>query len=420
MFLNVLKFGLSEGLAKIAPFLTTLYVAKFLAPEEFGKYSLIVVMFEIVFIFVSFNIQATTRIDYFKVKREVFNTIKQSHLILSLCVTLLISLICFFFKVSDYFTILILAFSALVRTFSVFIQAVFQCSKRVNAYVITNVVFVFSLSIAIVGLVKCGLGYSSWLYSIAIASIIQLICCLLLFKIQNVSFIFTLVPQLSVFKQTFIAAVIFMPQAIGWWLKSGADRFLINKYINAEVLGNYALSFQFSSLQILAITTINLAVVPLINEKLKDKRPDDVFRVLALMSMFCAIFSIFIYFFNVQIISLFYKDQYLLAVDLMLPFCISNFFQALLLIYINILYYENHGKYVAVIIFINFFAQFLANYIALSMLNGTATSVIAISLFFNIIVLCLVLNRIRTIFPLVTFTQILFGKKKHARGVVNE
>tara|TARA_B110000503_G_scaffold105883_1_gene158024 strand:+ start:7303 stop:7497 length:195 start_codon:yes stop_codon:yes gene_type:complete len=55
MIINLFNFPISEALAKLAPFLTSLYVSKLLSPELFGKYSLVVVMFKITFILIFFG-----------------------------------------------------------------------------------------------------------------------------------------------------------------------------------------------------------------------------------------------------------------------------------------------------------------------------------------------------------------------------
>jgi len=310
-----------------------------------------------------------------------------------------------FLSQEEQFVLLILIVSALLRTFSVFILAIFQCSKKVNAYIYANIVFVFVLAIFVFTFVNLDASFYSWLYAMLIASSVQ---CIFVIKLYGFSSIKKYLPSSITFeslKVTFIPAALFMPQAIGWWLKSGADRFLINKYLGAEVLGNYALAFQLSSLQIIAVTTVNLAIVPLINEKLKSKDFHYVFKALFIMSFLCLFLSVFIYFLNIQVITLAYDSEYLLAIDMLLYLSFSNFFQAILLIYINVLYYENHGKYVALIIFLNFFVQFFVSYVVLSALNGSVQSIILVSLFFNLLVLYLVLRRLKTIFPLILFSN---------------
>ena len=156
MVLSILKYGISEGLAKLAPFLTTLYVAKYLSPELFGKYSLIVVLFEVIFIFVSFNIQATTRIDYFKETKKKFNLIKQNHIAISLLIAGICVLSVVFLPKSEQLISIVLIFSALFRTGSVFILAIFQCSKKVNLYILSNITFVVILSLSVIVFLKLG------------------------------------------------------------------------------------------------------------------------------------------------------------------------------------------------------------------------------------------------------------------------
>jgi len=401
MVLSILKYGISEGLAKLAPFLTTLYVAKYLSPELFGKYSLIVVLFEVIFIFVSFNIQATTRIDYFKETKKKFNLIKQNHIAISLLIAGICVLSVVFLPKSEQLIAIVLIFSALFRTGSVFILAIFQCSKKVNLYILSNITFVVILSLSVIVFLKLGYSYYSWLYGMLTASGIQF---LLTLKLYGATSFLSFWPKKVTFrslKWAFASAVLFMPQAIGWWFKSGADRFLINKYLGLELLGNYSLAFQLSSILIIFTTIVNLAVLPFINENLHKRNIVIVFKTLTLVAIFATLFAIALYFTSVGILNYFYKQQYAPAQGMIAYLCISNLFQAFIMIFINVLYYEGRGKYVAKLVFISFFLQFLINYLLLSHFKMSVNAIIISSLFFNIAVLVGILRNINDIFPFV-------------------
>jgi O-antigen/teichoic acid export membrane protein len=391
MILNIIKYGISEGLAKIAPFLTTLYVAKFLSPEVFGKYSLILVMFEISFIIISFNIQATTRIDYFKEDSDSFNSIKQNHFILSVFIALLGLFAIFFVEEKDRIIVAVLLLSALMRTGSVFILAIFQCSKRVNAYIVTNVLFVTILSGLTYTLVNMGASFYSWLYAMFFASAIQLVLAMRLYGFKQCTVYFPQAIRLDTLKIMFIPAVLFMPQAIGWWLKSGADRIIISEYLGDTILGEYALAFQFSSLLLVLVTIINLAFVPELNRLLKAKDKLRVREILRYASLFVILSCLLVGVFGYAGIVVFYAVDYKLSLTFFYFLIIAMLPQALMLLNINILYYNGNGKFVAKLILLSFLGQTLANLIIIQYYN--VTGMILCSLVINLFVLKLVINK---------------------------
>lgn len=394
MLINILKFAISEGLAKLAPFLTTLYVAKLLTPDLFGRYTLIVVAFEILFILISFNIQATTRIDFFKEEPPTFKKTKQSHFQLSLIIACIACVSLLFFQGTDRVVLLVLLLSALLRTYSVFILAVFQCCQKVNYYVVVNVTFVCLLSFFTLLFLELGASYFSWAYAILGASTLQLLLAVKLYGFHRFRSLLCTSFDLNALKITIVPAALFMPQAIGWWLKNGAERFLIEKYLGAEVLGNYALTFQLSSLQIIGVTTLNLAIVPLVNKRLKEKNYQYVVALLAKISIVILVGVVVAYFLISWGIPFMYGSKYQLARELVPLFCLSNLFQALMLLYINVLYYENDGAYVAKVIFTAFFLQFAIALFLLSFAGGGVKAVLICSAFFNVAVCFLIGYRI--------------------------
>lgn len=362
MLINILKYGFSEGVAKLAPFLTTLYVAKFLSPELFGKYSLVIVLFEIFFIIISFNIQATTRIDYFKESKVNFYCIKRSHFSISLLLATVGVLSSFFFVKDEQLIIIVLIFSALLRTGSVFVLAIFQCSRKVNAYIYSNITFVVTLSVSILLFLEMGLSYFSWLYAMFLASLIQFILVLKLYGIESFISFRPKGVTLSSLKYTLIPAALFMPQAIGWWLKSGAERLIISSELGNASLGIYSLAMQFVSIMFIYVTVVNLAIVPEIN-KLMEKNNYEKTNKYLLINVFLLIcVALLIPLVGSQVISNFYSLEYLPVNNYILLLTLACIPQAIMMLYINVLYYNQAGRFVATLILLSFSIQTLINY----------------------------------------------------------
>lgn len=369
MLLNLLKYGLSEGIVKIVPFLTTLYVAKSLAPELFGMYSLLISAFEVLFIFISFNIQATTRIDYFKMSKYDFYETKKNHILLTLGIASTILLFLFFIPPEFKLILVLLVITAILRTFSVFIMAIFQCEKKVNNYILSNIIFVIFLSVFTYVFLDLGLSFNSWLYAILIASIFQLMLVVNLLGLKKISLFIPQKIELNSLKLTFIPALLFLPQAIGWWLKSGAERIIISDNYGLETLGYYTLAYQLTSLVIIGVTVINLALVPEINISLKNKRIKLLKKIIFATILFITIISLFIPFSGQLLINYYYGLEYNASIKYMKMLIIPLYIQAILMVLVNILYYMGYNHVVAKLVLITFSLQILVAYFSAASLN---------------------------------------------------
>ncbi len=393
MITSILKFGLSDGLAKIATFLTTLYVAKSLSPDLFGMYSLVVVMFEITFILISFNIQATTRIDYFKETESSFSIIKKNHISITLIILCLLSVSLFFIETNHRLILLLLLSCALLRTLSAFIMAIFQCSGKVNSYVISNIIFVLFLAMFTFIFVTLGMSYLSWLYSMLIASTVQLIVVINIFGVRSFKKYLPTRFAVESLKKTFIPAALFMPQALGWWLKSGAERIIISDSLGNVVLGVYALAVQFASITFMYVTILNLALVPEINKLIQRRNFEEMHKYLLMSSFSLIIICALIGILGFLVIDHIYSYDYILAKSY-LPFLLmASLPQAIMLIYINVLYFNKEGKFVATLIMTTFSIQAVINFFLIDYFG--IYGVISVSLVINTTALFCVINKIR-------------------------
>lgn len=393
MFKNLLKYFFGEGVAKIAPFITTLYIARQLSPEDFGKYSLLITYFEVIFIIVGMNIQATTRVDYFKLREQNFYKVKTAHLYISVISALMVCFFCFAFLKVDYFFILIMLFASLFRTVALFFMALFQCTNRANSYIACNVAHTLVLCGAVLLFILLGVGPESWLYAMLIASFFSMLMVLYLSDItyflciNNISF------NKQVFKFTLYSAVMFLPQAIGWWLKTGAERILISNFFGNEVLGNYSLAFQFSSILLIIITALNLVLVPEMNRCLLKKNNKRLKSLLISSCTFSLLLSLLLPFAADIVLTHFFSEVYRDSKYYIYLLSFPIFIQAILMIFINILYFYRQAAYVAKLIIISFVIQIAVAYIFILKIH--VDGLVILSAVVNLVVLMFVLYRVR-------------------------
>ena len=195
-------------------------------------------------------------------------------------------------------------------------------------------------------------GLMSWCYSLLLATITQCIVSILIYG-----------------KSEFIKII--------------ADRITIKKFFGDDSLGNYTLAFQLSSIIIIFTTVLNLAIVPVIGEKLKSGDNKKVKEILIMSSCIMLSVSVLLYFMTKLFLNLDYFSEYLLIEKYTVYIFVAAVVQSLMLIIINVLYFKGAGKIVAYTIVLLFSSQVIINYIFAEELG--VVGIILNSILFNIL-----------------------------------
>ena len=174
-----------------------------------------------------------------------------------------------------------------------------------------------------------------------------------------------------------------MPQAVGWWLKSGADRAIISKQLGDAVLGNFSLAFQLASLILISASVLNLALVPELNRLLKDNQEKLVINYIKRGALFIAFIFISIFIVGHLIITKFYLGDYSLSLDIFHLLAFALIPQALMLLVISVLYFKGEGGFVAKLIFFSFLFQVVVNYFNVQFfgINGLIINSLVVNVF---------------------------------------
>ncbi|NSY35198.1 hypothetical protein DS891_16790 [Pseudoalteromonas sp. JC28] len=385
MIKDIIKYGIGEAFTRIAPFFITLYVANLFEPDVYGSYTLLISLYELLFIFIGFNIQATTRVDYFKDDFESFLKKKKSHFILSLTFAALVAAS---FSVVNIFPIeyvLLMIVACIFRTLSLFVMTLFQCNKEAMRYTLCNFLYSVILAFTVYICVNLGMGEEGWVYGVVVASFMQLgialsigkfivLCKVLACKVNNENL-----------KITFFSAAIFLPQAIGWWLKSGADRFIISTKAGNEILGNFAIAFQISSVPVLAIGVLNLVLLPNLNYLLAKKEYTKASSLLYKFALLGVVVTLLSFFLGKVLIGFYYSEKYIYASEYFNYFILATLFHVLILVFTNYLYYEGGGVKIAKAISLVFIIQALLAFVIIDYFG--VIGMLVLSVFSNLILM---------------------------------
>tara|TARA_B110000503_G_scaffold120436_1_gene183085 strand:- start:8013 stop:9215 length:1203 start_codon:yes stop_codon:yes gene_type:complete len=368
--LRILQFAFAEISVKIIPVLTTFVMAKYLPIYEFGRLALYVVTIELFFVAISNNASAVYRVQYFKKPSRMRAQLAQSAIQNSLLISLVIVAGLLISENTGIYLGLIVV--ALFRAITVVLLANFQCQRIASMYLWVNLAFVFIFVLSLWGFSVSGISILAWLKAMLVASLLQMLLAGVSSASRSVVHTKKVLPAVN--KYMFLAGISFMPQAIGWWAKSGADRFQIEFLYGSSVLALYSLSYQFAALVILAANILNLAYVPDLNHSLKLKDRTKVRSVLQQNLILVGLISLIAIMAGWVILNNYYSEYETANIVFIEILASTTFFSASLL-YINVYYFFLKQIKVAVVIAISALAQLL-----IAFLIGASTNIYVYSL----------------------------------------
>lgn len=393
MFKKILFFGLSEALVKLMPVLTTFILASLVSPEQIGFIALVVILLEIVFILISNNIQATTRIDFFKLSFPQFILETNRKLTYSTLIYLVILIFVSYPIYIQYPQYSLLVFIPLMRVYTQLMLSYCQCSKNTSEY--CTIQFFFIIPFSFFFFLSYDDGVIGWSNSYFFASLVQLLCALTIARKRKITlFLLLKTDSWKDIYLTFLFGFTFMPQALGWWMKSALERYIISIYYGLTILGVYSFAYQFSSALTLLMTAINLTIVPEINERIKSgnsSRFREINNIYIYSSAFLAISTAVICILGVCITEWYYPN-YSVGVPYIYYALLSVFFQSVAVMVMNELYFSNKGRFVSMLIIILSTAQSAFSYVVAQYFSIDV--LLIFSIVFNVILLAFTLMKL--------------------------
>ena len=363
--LNFFKFLTSEFISRAFPFLVTLYIASVLGANLFGQFILYWTIAEIIQILVSFNIQSTTRVYFFKKSIKDLSKIAGFQLFISMIIVIaIISSAIFISYIKligfDLLPIIFISFSAFFRTISNYALSIFQCKKMPNFYLFTSLSYVLTNSCILVLFINEGNFLYIWSISILISSFIQLLTVS-----TRVFEYLTFKNVLSInVKEVLSFSFFYYPQAIAWMLKPTFERIAIITIFGASYLGQFGLATQISSTLLLLAGVINLVVLPDLNKTLLDKNFIETKRIFRKAYLLLVPAIIFVLFGGIFLINNFYDKQYSYAAEILPLLILSILPHLMVILKTPVLYFYEDSKYVAMSVMLTFIIYGICIFIA--------------------------------------------------------
>jgi O-antigen/teichoic acid export membrane protein len=262
---NLLIYFFGEGISRALAFLSSLMMAYFLTPEEFGELAMIFIMAEICLIFVSNNANAKARVRYFKTATKDFEATVVADLGNSVLIAFVAFFLCMWVDAMSFSLQVFLILAVLFRVPGQIMMVEKQCTKSAKKYTILNLTFALVNFLSISFFVKYGISVSSWVFAYLLASISQY--TIVISWDKKYSLFKGLKSGLN--KSEFRGGLMYLPMAISWSSKIAIERFTISYSVGLGELGTYAFAYQMASIVVILAQILNIALYPEIASRLK-------------------------------------------------------------------------------------------------------------------------------------------------------
>lgn len=167
-------------------------------------------------------------------------------------------------------------------------MALFRAQEKAGSFVAINCIkSILIMLVTIYLVVNRGLGAEAALIS---QFIVTLIVVFLTFYMQYKNIRISL--NILYVKQSLIFSIPLLPHLASGWIIKSSDRVILEKFVDAEDLGIYALAVQVSMILTLFYTSINNALIPRYTSLRKEGKEHKAKKLLKIFSFVIVIFGI--------------------------------------------------------------------------------------------------------------------------------
>jgi len=353
----------------------SLYLARFLGPEDFGIYSFAISIISFLLLFTNLGI------DPILIRELVKNNIEENKLMgSSFNLKLLGSLIGFSFSLflGLYFgfdtkigaVILIISPVLLIKSLTV-IDSYFQSIKKNKYPSIANIISIILGSIFIYVFIKLKLNLRYFALVFFIEALILVICLLFFYqrKIKLKQWTYSKKIKLSILKESWPLIIAGFASVVN----TRIDQIFIGSMLSSNELGNYSAAAKISEFWLIFPTILSVTLYPvLINLRSTNYRKYKkfIFTVIITCLSFGIIFSINVSTFSETIIQFLFGKKYDLAGDYLSLYIWSTLPYFSLFILNSVTYLENLIKKNLIISIFSILSNLILNYYLINLFGA--------------------------------------------------
>jgi O-antigen/teichoic acid export membrane protein len=272
---NISIYSLGEVMNKAIPFLFLPILAAYITPAEYGIISNLTILLSLLTPLILVGTPQLLSVNYFKLEREMFLEYSSTALFLIMIFFIITTFLVFIFQdiicehlsipVFWLYGVLLVCF---MQSFKIIYNSLLIVQKKANDFVWLQIFYsIVNVGFSLLFVVILNKSWQGRFYGIGLADCI--ILCGVLFLLYKQSYLN------NTFKKKHAInclkfGIPLLPYAIGMWVISLSNRFLITKYLGLEQVGLYAVGFQFAFIISVIAMSITKAWNPYLFEKLKN------------------------------------------------------------------------------------------------------------------------------------------------------
>jgi len=292
MVQNTLIFSGSSILNRAIPFLLLPVITYYLDPEAYGVVANFVSLLGLLIVFAGINSQGMLAIKYFKLPPIEFKLLVGNIVIILLIssVVLLILMWLFGEMLTQKFELpFYWIFIALLCSMATFMNMVnltlWQLEKKALAYAaFTGVETLLNVALSLVLIIGFGFTWEGRMLGIAISLVLFGIISAFIIHFRGyMTFKFNKL----IFSESVIFGLPLIPHNLSGWLRTGVNVIIITELIGLHETGLYNTGVQFAMIVFFIGNGFNLALSPVIFEKLANPTPEGNLKLVKITYTFC-------------------------------------------------------------------------------------------------------------------------------------
>lgn len=355
---NLISYSVVNIINASVPFFILPILTFYLSPEDFGKLSIIQLLFTITLPFLLVNIYGLFKIEYSKLSFEEFKIFVSSIILIPIFVFFIIQILFFIFsdRLSEMFDIpekwiILSPIVVLFQCIPTMIPVLFQAKKQPFNYGLFKIsLTILNMGLSLLFIILLVQGFEGRLYGIFYSYLIMTFFGIFfLFKLKliglNISFTYI--------KDALKFGIFLIPHSISGVVLSVSDKFFISNILGNEAVGIYSVAFQIASAVAIIMTSINQAWVPHLYEKLNAKPDNKAKRQIVIQTYKIMGFMFFVSLCFVLMISFIYQifidERYHSGINFAKLLVVGFMFQGFYFMVTNYIFYLKKSNLLSII-----------------------------------------------------------------------
>lgn len=369
-----------DGLNKVLPFILVPIIANYISTEEYGLVTNFLILFQILYILLTFNNFTKLSVSFFKIRSTISEHFSNfiylsivAFVIIFFIITIGSSFFTQYLKLS-YSIQIIALFTALFASIASIYTTLLRMSKKPVSFGLLQTsqsigLFIFTILLVIF----FQKGWEGRIIAQLISSFITVLFCVFFIN-RSEKILFKRFNQKKVI-ENFIWGLPLIPHSLSFWFKSGADKIIITNLLGLSFNGIYSVALTMGGIISLFTTSFFNMYSPLVYEKLtehentsSDEIKSNIERRLILniytFILFLFLLCIVSYFIILWIIQTFFSGDYLLSIPLLHLVLIGSFLGGIYSMISVFLFYKNKTKILGSITFSTALVQIVLTYMS--------------------------------------------------------